>query len=368
MAPSRTKNTGVSGPGWCDVCQKDIKRDFSRHMLQHGEPLGIRRHACPHEWIDERGRISPCVATFDDQGALTRHRKNMHGYVPKARDNRADGVRFRGAAQQAEDAHRYGVVVVRRAADRVARKRAELNGAENAPASASNQGPYRVAECDAGPSSSIVGPAPSMHAPPTPSHKSSGSAVYAPVATPIPLHPPRPRTAASAAHSTARRAGDSPDIPLHTRDVARTSYDDVPFIPSGLLHGDGRWTPTQPHTFIDLLDPHAPLIVDHCDVTHSSRVAFPPYGRDDVGPRTSDSEWGLCGSSFAMVDAEQDQLSSWPAQAATLVYDAPPVSAPSSRQDTYGIDAWDAYYSPTAPSLTASFSDGSSPRPARRRI
>ncbi|KAI0642868.1 hypothetical protein C8Q79DRAFT_192463 [Trametes meyenii] len=392
MAPSRTKKTGGSGPGWCDVCQKDVKRDFSRHMLQHGEPiipcpysgcthrfnqrqnlqshidkwhLGIRRHACHHEWVDERGHISPCVATFDDQGALTRHRKNMHGYVPKARDQGAE-VRFRGVAQQAEDGHRYGVVVVQRAVDRIARKRAELNGADAEPASdAFGSTPGWVAGCEAGPSSSVMGPqaASSMHvAPPILSLNNLGSTLYATTATSVPLSSACSRTAAPSAYPSARRGGDTHGGTFNSPDIVWTSYDDVPFMPTRALRANERGTPTQRYTSIDFLGPHAQLLPNH-DTAHRSAGASHDLGCHGIGPAistTADADWDMCGASFVIIGADGDEVQSWPVR---TVHNSMP---PAPAQGSYGLDEWDAFYRST-PSPGASSSVGSSPQPERRR-
>ncbi|KAI8986170.1 hypothetical protein BD414DRAFT_51488 [Trametes punicea] len=145
MAPTRTlKKPKIFE---CDVCGELFAGDLSRHKRTHGDPiffcpwpgckhpgsrqwsnmknhiekwhLVLRKYTCPHQWVDEYGRVSDCVANFDEPGALTRHRKLMHGYDPWNKDKEV-GVRLRYSSKQEKDRYYYEVVVKERTAARLA--------------------------------------------------------------------------------------------------------------------------------------------------------------------------------------------------------------------------------------------------------
>ncbi|KAG2116704.1 uncharacterized protein F5147DRAFT_674036 [Suillus discolor] len=103
--PAAGRNTT---PVNCPVCHKAISRkaDLPRHMRTHDEHKEALMHACPFPNCDyktlqksnlqthirthtrERSNTCPhsgCAFSTTDPGSLTRHRKQLHGYEPKAR-------------------------------------------------------------------------------------------------------------------------------------------------------------------------------------------------------------------------------------------------------------------------------------------
>ncbi|KAH9889907.1 hypothetical protein C8Q73DRAFT_143800 [Cubamyces lactineus] len=142
MAPRR--NAKKAGGVTCSICGAVLAGDLARHERTHKAAtfecswpgcgrtfrqranlkcheekwhLGVRKHVCRHEWVDEFGEISACVATFDEPGGLTRHRKIMHGYNPDM-PKQEDPILFRSSAKQAQDRHYYRVVAAERTAAR----------------------------------------------------------------------------------------------------------------------------------------------------------------------------------------------------------------------------------------------------------
>ncbi|KAG1729374.1 hypothetical protein EDB19DRAFT_1743766 [Suillus lakei] len=97
-------------PVECPVCHKTISRkaDLPRHMHTHDENKEALMYACPFHNCDykalqksnvqthirthtrERSKTCPhpgCAFATTDPGSLTRHRKHLHNYQPKARRN-----------------------------------------------------------------------------------------------------------------------------------------------------------------------------------------------------------------------------------------------------------------------------------------
>ncbi|KAG7089997.1 hypothetical protein E1B28_011619 [Marasmius oreades] len=95
----------------CDICGIIISRrgDMPRHKRTHAaaEDMDAMLHRCPWEGCTysslqktntdihhrthtkERNQVCPdCDSRFSDPGSLIRHRKTLHGYVPKARKTR----------------------------------------------------------------------------------------------------------------------------------------------------------------------------------------------------------------------------------------------------------------------------------------
>ncbi|KAI9065985.1 hypothetical protein FKP32DRAFT_1602024 [Trametes sanguinea] len=130
----------------CDECGEYVRADLARHKRTHRPPpfhcpwpecnhgfrqrsnlkhhiqkwhLCERNFVCPHKWMDDFGRVTECVATFDEPGAFTRHRKEKHGYIPGVRNQEFKILR-RSPEKQAEDKRYYGVVVAERMAARLA--------------------------------------------------------------------------------------------------------------------------------------------------------------------------------------------------------------------------------------------------------
>ncbi|KAG0698648.1 hypothetical protein DFH29DRAFT_1017797 [Suillus ampliporus] len=100
----------VHAPVDCPVCHKTIgrKADLPRHMCTHDGNKEALMHACPFPNCDyktlqksnmqthirthtrERSKTCPhprCEFATTDLGSLTRHRKQLHGYEPKAHHN-----------------------------------------------------------------------------------------------------------------------------------------------------------------------------------------------------------------------------------------------------------------------------------------
>ncbi|KAG1727470.1 uncharacterized protein EDB91DRAFT_1163949 [Suillus paluster] len=105
----------------CPVCHKTVSRkaDLSRHMRIHDGNKEALMHACPFPDCDyktlqksnvqthirthtrERSKICPhpgCAFATTDPGSLTRHRKQLHGYEPKARRNHGGRAARQSAA------------------------------------------------------------------------------------------------------------------------------------------------------------------------------------------------------------------------------------------------------------------------------
>ncbi|KAI0352574.1 hypothetical protein OH77DRAFT_764630 [Trametes cingulata] len=139
MPADRSKEP-ESSAHWCDVCETNICRDFGRHYKSHGRPtikcpyagcthkgfnqkvnleahidrdhLAIRRHVCPHFWVDEYGQVTQCAAKFYEKGILIRHRQRCHGYQTNTK-NQVFEVRFKDSAAQRKDRHLYEEVLPR---------------------------------------------------------------------------------------------------------------------------------------------------------------------------------------------------------------------------------------------------------------
>ncbi|KAI8973101.1 hypothetical protein BD414DRAFT_557756 [Trametes punicea] len=79
--------------------------NMKTHLNMH---TGSRPCLCPEKWVDEHGMVLACAARYRDPSAVTRHRKEEHGYVPKSGKGPRT-PRFRSAAQQARDAEEYGL-------------------------------------------------------------------------------------------------------------------------------------------------------------------------------------------------------------------------------------------------------------------
>ncbi|KAG2139043.1 hypothetical protein DEU56DRAFT_332969 [Suillus clintonianus] len=102
--PAVERNTSVA----CTVCDKVISRkaDLPRHMRTHAEDKEALMHACPfpncdHKTLQKSNMLTHirthtrefsktcphpgCAFATTDPGSLTRHRKVLHGYEPKAR-------------------------------------------------------------------------------------------------------------------------------------------------------------------------------------------------------------------------------------------------------------------------------------------
>ncbi|KAG2110917.1 uncharacterized protein F5147DRAFT_107838 [Suillus discolor] len=105
----------------CHVCHKTISRkaDLPRHMRTHDEHKEALMHACPFPDCNyktlqksnlqthirthtrERSKTCPhpgCAFATTDPASLTRHRKHLHSYEPKARRNLGGKVARRSAA------------------------------------------------------------------------------------------------------------------------------------------------------------------------------------------------------------------------------------------------------------------------------
>ncbi|KAI0354091.1 hypothetical protein OH77DRAFT_1522018 [Trametes cingulata] len=137
MAPERVQKSikkSAKQPRQCPHCMKWMLTDYNRHLKIHFEPeyicpfpgcgkgfhqqsnlkthmnthTGNRQHACPHSWIDENKVISPCSCVFRDGSALTRHRKEAHGFDPK-HPEKLLAIQFKSSAEQIEDAEVYAM-------------------------------------------------------------------------------------------------------------------------------------------------------------------------------------------------------------------------------------------------------------------
>ncbi|KAG2043631.1 hypothetical protein BDR03DRAFT_978068 [Suillus americanus] len=116
--PAAGRNTT---PVDCPVCHKVISRkaDLPRHMRTHDEHKEALMHACPFPDCDyktlqksnvqthirthtrERSKTCPhpgCAFATTDPASLTRHRKHLHSYEPKARRNLGGKAARRSAA------------------------------------------------------------------------------------------------------------------------------------------------------------------------------------------------------------------------------------------------------------------------------
>ncbi|ESK96327.1 zinc finger protein helios [Moniliophthora roreri MCA 2997] len=108
MAPPKSKKlvTPEGLTSTCEICAVAIanKGDMARHMRTHAKP----RHHCPFEGCVYASRqpnnltthirthtkqrvhqCLECASSFVDPASLTRHKRRVHGYVPKPRKKRA---------------------------------------------------------------------------------------------------------------------------------------------------------------------------------------------------------------------------------------------------------------------------------------
>ncbi|KAG2123097.1 hypothetical protein DEU56DRAFT_66826 [Suillus clintonianus] len=115
--PAEGRNTPVA----CTVCHKVISRkaDLPRHMRTHDEHKEALMHACPfpncdHKTLQKSNMLTHirthtrecsktcphpgCAYATTDPGSLTRHRKVLHGYEPKARCSPGGKAARRSAA------------------------------------------------------------------------------------------------------------------------------------------------------------------------------------------------------------------------------------------------------------------------------
>lgn len=115
--PAAGRNTPIG----CPICQKVLSRkaDLPRHMRTHDEHKEALMHACPFPNCNyktlqksnlqthirthtrERSKTCPhsgCAFATTDPGSLTRHRKQLHGYEPKARRGPGGKAARRSAA------------------------------------------------------------------------------------------------------------------------------------------------------------------------------------------------------------------------------------------------------------------------------
>ncbi|KAG7088843.1 hypothetical protein E1B28_012798 [Marasmius oreades] len=114
MAPPKSKPQNHPEGEQCNICGVVIARrgDMPRHKRTHAavEDKNAMLHRCSWEGCSysslqrpnvdthyrthtkERNQACPdCDSKFSDPGSLIRHRKNLHGYIPKARKTRQRG-------------------------------------------------------------------------------------------------------------------------------------------------------------------------------------------------------------------------------------------------------------------------------------
>ncbi|KAF4607593.1 hypothetical protein EYR38_001665 [Pleurotus pulmonarius] len=123
MPKVSSKTDGYQSSTTCDVCFASLARraDLARHMRLHDNEKSRMMYRCPfdgcefanlqkcnvdthirvHRGVKDR-HCPECAFRTGDPGSLTRHRKRMHGYEPKARRPRLGGV-----AKRAERASPY---------------------------------------------------------------------------------------------------------------------------------------------------------------------------------------------------------------------------------------------------------------------
>ncbi|KAG2059053.1 hypothetical protein BDR06DRAFT_1003685 [Suillus hirtellus] len=117
MPAARRNMTSVD----CHICHRTISRkaDLPRHMQTHDEHKEALMHACPFPDCNfktlqksnvqthirthtrERSKTCPhpgCTFATTDPASLTRHRKHLHNYDPKARRNLGGKAARRSAA------------------------------------------------------------------------------------------------------------------------------------------------------------------------------------------------------------------------------------------------------------------------------
>ncbi|KAI0330498.1 hypothetical protein GY45DRAFT_1410740 [Cubamyces sp. BRFM 1775] len=186
-------------------CGRTFRQRANLRLHEEKWHLGVRRHACKHEWMNEFGEISACVATFDEPGGLTRHRKIMHGYNPDT-PHQKDLILLRSAAKQAQDRQYYQAAAERSAARR------QQSGAPPA-----EHGLPATSAAAAGPSTSRAPQAPRVYTP----ESTLASPSYAPG-----LAHPRPTIASSSYYPGTSSSGTRPSAPafLHPSSSMRNHY------------------------------------------------------------------------------------------------------------------------------------------------
>ncbi|OJT11968.1 hypothetical protein TRAPUB_11490 [Trametes pubescens] len=129
-----------NGPakGKCPECGKVFRKDLKRHRMVHlpkghiecprcdetfhqrahlqlhmdKSHLLVWRHACDFFYINERNEKTRCEDVFNDPSVLTRHKKQKHGYVPKAKDQTCE-AKPRSHEDQVKDQRRVDMRIAK---------------------------------------------------------------------------------------------------------------------------------------------------------------------------------------------------------------------------------------------------------------